>query len=101
MTADASRCRSSTSAQHGGWCGQEEISSVVRLPSSELPPPAHPFSEFRSAFSGSERARSRPLRQKPERSCYLHCEESCNVTEADTLRASGLLACPKEVSSCE
>ena len=67
----------------------------------QTPPPAHPFSEFRSAFSGSERARSRPLRQKPGWVCYLNCEESCNVTEADTLRASGLVACPEEVSSCE
>ena len=97
MTEDASRCRSSTSAQHGGWCGQEVLSSVVRLPSSELPPPAHPFCEFRSAFSGSERARSRPLRQKPERVCYLNCKESCNVTEADTPQAPGLLCVRKSV----
>src|SRR4051794_25644334 len=50
---------------------------------------------------GSEFARSSLLRLKPERLCYLNCEESCNVTEADTLRASGLVACPEEVSSCE
>ncbi len=33
--------------------------------------------------------------------CYLNCEESCNVTEADTSQALSLSACPEEVSSCE
>jgi hypothetical protein len=66
-----------------------------------LPPPAHPFSEFRPALSGAARARSSPLwqkpyRQKPRWKCYLNCEESCNVTEADTPQASRLLRVRKK-----
>src|SRR3954453_1937965 len=63
--------------------------------------PRIPSPSFAQPFRGSEPARSGLLRLEPERACYLNCEESCNVTEADTLRASGLLACPEEVSSCE
>src|SRR4051812_29773856 len=63
--------------------------------------PRIPSPSFAQPFRGSEPVRSGLLRLKPERVCYLNCEESCNVTEADTPQASGLLACPEEVSSCE
>ena len=59
--------------------------------------PRIPSPSFAQPFHGSERARSSLLRLKPERVCYLNCEESCNVTEADTLQASGLLRVRKSV----